>query len=161
MWRVRESSEHRPGPPPGISFDPSLYPRTYSVSRQHQTYWIVAGLACAVGFPSLLWQSHGMSPLQKVLVAPPLALFGGYMLLEAFKLKLILEPDALTVQRSFSSRRMLRCEIAGRRTMNSRGTTTRILVPQDQNQRPFTFPEIMRTDQAFFAWFEGIPNINS
>jgi hypothetical protein len=154
--------KHRHSTPAGISFDPSFYPRLYSVSPQYRKYWIMAGFALAVGFPLLLSQSHGMNALQKVLVALPVALLGGYFVLEAYKLKLILEPDAITVQHSFSSRRLLRCEIAGWRTgYGGRGTTTRILIPQDDRKKALKFPEIMQTDPAFFAWFVGIPDLNS
>jgi hypothetical protein len=122
----------------------------------------MAGFAFAVGLPLLLWQSHGMNALQKILVTLPVALLGGYLVLEAYKLRLILEPDAITVQHSFSTRRLLRCEIAGWRTGNGgRGTTTRILIPQDDGKKALEFPEIMQTDPAFVAWFVGIPNLNS
>src|SRR5579862_3538767 len=81
----------------GISFDPAVYPRTYSISAQYQTFRIMAGLAFAIGFPFLLWQSHGANTVQKVLPTLPMALLGGYLVLEAYKLKLILESDAILV----------------------------------------------------------------
>jgi hypothetical protein len=148
--------------PHGINFDPSLYPRTYSVSSRHQTYWIVSGFALTVGFPLLLRQSHGMNASQKILAAVLPVLLGGYLILEAFKLKLVLESDAITVQHSFSTRRLLRCEIAGRRTQAGRGGTIwRILIPRGEGQKALGFPEILKTDPAFFAWFVGIPDLNS
>jgi hypothetical protein len=103
-----------------------------------------------------------MNTLQKGLAGLPMSLFGCYMALEAFKLKVILEPDAITVQHTFSSSRLLRSEIAGRRTGNGgRGTTTRILVPRDGDKKALKFPEIMQTDPGFFAWFVDIPNLDS
>jgi hypothetical protein len=149
--------KHRRSTGHEISFDPSLYPRTYSVSSQYQTSWIIVGLVSAVGFPLLLLQSHGMNVLWKIFVAVPFVLFGGYLALEAFKLKVILEQDAIVVKHSFSSRRLLRCEIAEWRTGNGgHGTTTRILIPRDNDKKALKFPEIVRTDLAFFAWFVGI-----
>jgi hypothetical protein len=122
----------------------------------------MAGFAFAVGFPLLLWQSSGMNALQKVLVALPAVFFGGYLVLEAYKLRVILDPDAITVKRTFSSRRLLRCEIAGWKTGNGgRGTTTRVLIPQDDGKKALKFPEILQTDPAFFTWFVGIPDLNS
>ena len=153
---------HRHSTQTGISFDPSVYPRTYSISAQYQTYWIIAGFAFAVGFPLLLWQSPGMNALQKVLVALPAVFLGGYLVLEVYKLRVILDPDAITVKHTFSSRRLLRSEIAGWKTGNGgRGTTTRVLIPQDDGKKALKFPEILQTDPAFFTWFVGIPDLNS
>lgn len=145
-----------------ISFDPSAYPRVYSVSPRYQTYWTLAALAFAVGGPSLIWSSHGMKALQKLIVSAPLVLLGVYLVLEVTRLKVILEPHAITVLHTFSKHKMQRCDIAGQRTGNAgRGTTTRILVPRDGGQKVLKFPEIMENDPEFVAWFSGIPHLNS
>lgn len=154
--------KHRHTTHAGLSFDPSVYPRTYSISAQYQRYWIVVGFAFALGFPLLLWQSPGMNTLPKVFVALPAVFLGWYLILEAYKLRVILDRDAITVEHTFSSRRLLRCEIAGWKTGDGgRGTTTRVLIPQDDRKKALKCPEILRTDPAFFTWFVGIPNLNS
>jgi len=42
-----------------------------------------------------------MNALQKVLVALPAVFLGGYLVLEAYKLSVILDPDAITVKHTF------------------------------------------------------------
>jgi len=148
--------------PSGTKFDPSFYPRTYMVSTEYKAHWIVAGFAFGIGIPFILFGAHGSNLLQKTLLSLPALLLGIYLVLEAFKLKVILEADAIIVKHTFSNRRLLRCEIAGWRNGNGgRGTTTRILVPNQNGMKVLKFPEIMQPDSTFFAWFVGIPDLNS
>lgn len=150
--------KHRQSTAVEVGFDPSLYPRTYSVSRQNQWSWIAVGLVIAIGLPIQFSRSQGLDSQPKVLIVLLFVLAGGFLVLRALTLKLILEPDAVTVRGAFSSRRLLRYEIAGWRA-GSGGTGT-TLVPRDDAIKAVSFPE-MKTDSAFFAWFADIPEIKA
>jgi hypothetical protein len=150
--------EHRQSTANEVHFDPSLYPRTYPVSRQNQWSWIAVGLVIALGLPIQFWRSQGLNSQPKVLFALLFVLAGGFLVLRALTLKLILEPDAVTLRGGFSSRRLLRYEIAGWRAGS--GGAGKTLVPRDDAKKAVAFPE-MKTDHAFFAWFAGIPEVKA
>jgi hypothetical protein len=121
------------------------------------------GFFLAVVLPVQFWRSHGLNLQPTILFALLFGLTGGYFVVRGLRQKLILEPEAITVQYAFSSRRLERREIAGWRRCigGARGTglTGRTLVPQDDAKRVVTFYEI-KADPAFFAWFAGIPELN-
>ena len=145
---------------PEVSFDPSLYPRTYSVPLKSRS-WIAVGFVLAAGSTIGLWRLHALTSQPKALILPPLALFFGYCLLRVLTLKVILEPGAVTVRDAFSTRTLLRQEIAGWRAgIGGAGTATtaRTLVPKDDGTKAILLPET-RTDGEFFAWFLGLPQL--
>jgi hypothetical protein len=137
-----------------------LYPRTYSVPAKIQfylTFWFIL----AAGSTILLWRLHVLAYSPKAPIIALVALLLGGCLLEVLTLKVILEPEAVTVRYAFSTRRLLRQEIAGWRAgVEGRGTGTsaRTLVPKDDSKKTVSFPEV-KTDGAFFAWFAGLPQL--
>jgi hypothetical protein len=145
---------------PEVSFDTSLYPRTYSVSLKSES-WIAVAFVLAVGSTIELWRLHALASQPKALLVALLAPVLGYSLLRALTLKVILAPEAVTVQDVFSTRSLLRQEIAGWRAGiggAATATTARALVPKDDGKQAILLPE-MRTDGAFFAWFAGLPQL--
>ncbi len=145
---------------PEASFDPSLYPRTYSVSLKSESSIAVA-FVLASGSAILLWRLHALASSPKALLAALLAPVFGYSLLRLLMLRVILAPDAVTVRDIFSTRSLLRQEIAGWRAgIGGAGTATtaRTLVPKDDGKKAVLLPE-MRTDGAFFAWFAALPQL--
>jgi hypothetical protein len=48
---------------------------------------------------------------------------------------------------------LLREEIAGRRISRIHGATRQILIPRIAGKKPLSFPEVLRTDSEFSAWF--------
>lgn len=152
----RQSTAHE------VDFDPSLYPRTYSLSRYNRWSYILPGFFLIVVLPVQLWRSHGLNSQPTVLLALLFVLTGSYSVLRALRQKLILEPEAITVRYAFSSRRLERHEIAGWRKSSggARGTglSGRTLVPRDDSKKPVTFYEV-KTDPEFYAWFAGIPEL--
>jgi hypothetical protein len=145
---------------PEISFDPSLYPRAYSVSLKSQS-GIVVAFVLAAGAAIGAWRLHILASAPKVLIAALLAPVLGYSLLRALTLRVILEPEAVTVRDAFSTRTLLRQEIAGWRVGiegTGTGTNARTLVPRDDEKKTVALPE-MKTDSAFFAWFVGLPQL--
>ncbi len=145
---------------PEVTFDPSLYPRTYSVSLKSQS-WIAVAFVLAVGSTIGLSRLHALASQPKALIAALLAPVLGYSLLRALTLRVILAREAVTVRDVFSTRSLLRQEIAGWRAgIGGAGTATtaRTLVPKDDGKKAVLLPE-MRTDGAFFAWFAGLPQL--
>ena len=141
---------------PGSAFDPSVYPRTYVLSIEHRIYWVLAGLFLGA-MPLLAWKWGLVATILATLTAVPM---GGRFILAAFRYNVILEPDAITVREVFSTQRLLRTEIAGRRTIRIRGATRQILIPRIAGKKPLSFPEILRTDSEFSTWFEAIPKLD-
>jgi hypothetical protein len=143
-----------------VSFDPSLYPRTYSVSLKSES-WIAVAFVLAAGSTIGLWRLHALASSPKALLAALLAPVLGYSLLRALTLRVVLAPEAITVRGIFSTRSLLRQEIAGWRAgIGGAGTATtaRTLVPKDDGKEAILLPE-MKTDGAFFAWFAGLPQL--
>lgn len=145
---------------PNVSFDPSLYPRTYSVSLKSQS-WIAVAFVLAAGPTILLWRLHVLASSPKALVAALLAPLLGYSLLRALTLRVVLAAEAITVRDLFSTRSLLRQEIAGWSAGiggAGTGTAARTLVPKADGEKAILLPE-MRTDGAFVAWFAGLPQL--
>jgi hypothetical protein len=143
-----------------LSFDPSLYPRMYSASLKNLS-WIAVAFVLAVGSTIILWRSHALTSQPKALVGPVFAVLLGYVLLRALTFKVILQQEGVTVRSAFSSRSLLRYEIAGWRATDGRegaNATARTLVPRDDAKESIGFPDL-KADAAFFAWFVGIPEI--
>ena len=153
--------EHRRSTAHDAHFDPSLYPRTYSLSRNNQWFYIMPGFFLVV-LPIQFLRSHGLNSQPTILIALLFVLTGGYFVLRGLRQKLILEPEAITVRYAFSNRRLERHEIVGWRKSRGgarwTGLTGRTLVPRDGAQKAVAFYEI-KTDPAFFAWFAGIPEL--
>lgn len=154
--------EHRKSTAHEVHFDPSLYPRTYSLSRYNQWSYIVPGFFLVVVVPVQFLRSHGLNSQSTIVFALLFVLTGCYFVLRGLRQKLILEPEAIMVRYALSSRRLERHEIAGWRKSSggARGTglTGRTLVPRDDAQKAVAFYGI-KTDPAFFAWFGGIPEL--
>jgi hypothetical protein len=154
--------EHRQSTAHEEHFNPSLYPRTYSLSRYNQWSYILPGLFLAVVLPVQFLRSQGLNSQPTILFALLFVLTGGYFVLRGLRQNLLLEPEAITVRYAFSSRRLERHEIAGWRKSSggARGTglTGRTLVPRDDAKKAVAFYGI-KTDPAFFAWFSGIPEL--
>ena len=88
------------------------------------------------------------------------ASFGGYVFLAVHKVKVILEPEAITVRNVFSTRTLLREEVAGKRLFsNIEGAQFWELVPRDPGKKKLKFPNILRTDVEFNAWFARVPDL--
>lgn len=142
-----------------IDFDPSLYPRTYSVSLKSQS-GIVVAFVLAAGAAIGGWRLHILASAPKVLIAALLAPVLGYSLLRALTLRVILEPEAVTVRDAFSTRRLLRQEIAGWRVgIEGTGTRTnaRTLVPRDDEKKTVLLPE-MKNRLCVFRLVCGPPS---
>ena len=116
------------------------------------------GVGLIIGMPLMLWESGGhTSTGLRVSLTIIFVLMGAGCLVGILRYRVILEPDAITVPHLSSTRR-LRCdEIEGFRIFNSRGGSSRILIPRDENKQKLRFLIMWQSDPAFSSWFAGIP----
>ncbi len=133
------------------------YPRTYLPSISNRISFIIVGTGLIVGLPWMLWTSSHASAGLRTYETVFSVLSGAGLLLATFRYKVILEADAITVRRLWSTRRLRRDEIAEREILTNRGGETEILIPRDENEKKLAFPLWMQKDLEFFAWFEKIP----
>ena len=86
------------------------------------------------------------------------------MILWVWRFKVTLRPDAIELQRFFSTRRLTRLEIKERRLLLAKGyvrgagISELVLVPQDSREKELHMLMIIENDDLFHAWFKVIPN---
>ena len=162
---LRFSGVHSSQP---LELDASLYPRTYRASRGHFVF--LALLSALVAIPGCIgiWyfgtghETHG--PRDAAIMVSLCALFvllGASLLAGVLRFHITLGVDFIEVQGFFTSRRMPRVEIAGFRILPTQYIATVVVVPRDRHQRKLKFSQILRTDDAFAAWFSSIPNLDT
>ena len=155
-------------PSTGITFEPSLYPRTYSTSMCNRLVWI--SLAAVVSVGGLLGVLHfgtghetrGLGgSMVMVLVSLVFVVLGGYLILLMLRFKVILKPDAIEVRNIFSTRILPRDEIAGRRILLTQYISTLELIPGDQEKKKLRIGMMMSADASFHSWFAAIPDLDA
>jgi hypothetical protein len=88
-------------------------------------------------------------------------LLGIFLIASIFRSIVTLRADAIIVQGMFSSRTLLRSQIAGRRILPTQYVTTLVLVPHSAHQKKLKLALALRTDAAFDAWFADIPDLDA
>jgi hypothetical protein len=144
------------------------YPRAYSVdARTRRALDAVAIAPLALVIAVSLLDLAGL--VNKAVT--PLALFamGFFALLYALFFfrrthrRVVLYEDSIEVSAWFSSRKLRRNEILGRRMggldpQNAYGSFY-IIVPMDKAARELRLPCFLHVDKDFFSWMKEIPNI--
>jgi hypothetical protein len=144
------------------------YPRVYSTDASVRRDKEAIGLApLGVIIAVSLLQAAGLvyKPF------PPLALFaaavlaGLYALLSSrwIRRRVVLHEDGIELLGVFSSRKLNRSEILGRRMegtdpRNAHGTHY-VIVPIDKGVRVLSLPSSLKMDGDFRAWMKSIPKI--
>lgn len=85
-------------------------------------------------------------------------LLGVFLIASIFRSTLTLLPDAIVVRGMFSSRTLLRSDIAGRRLLPTQYVSTLVLIPHSSRRKKLKIPLMFRTDPVFDAWFAAIPD---
>jgi hypothetical protein len=85
-------------------------------------------------------------------------LLGVFLIASIYRSTLTLLPDAIVVQGMFSSRTLLRSDIAARRILPTQYVSTLVLIPHSSRQKKLKVPLMFRTDPVFNAWFADIPD---
>jgi hypothetical protein len=78
----------------------------------------------------------------------------------ASRRRVVLYEDAIEVTGWFSTRKMKRTEILGRRGRSTPYGYRYTIVPTDANARPLFLPGNLDLDKYFSLWMKGIPIIN-
>jgi hypothetical protein len=152
-------------PPP---FDPSLYPRTYPASSGYAVFFYVLSAAAILPGGLGVWYfgtGHEISnrTQQVILVGGSLlfALLGIYLIGTILRYRVTLRADAIVAETLFSTRTLLRSDIAGRRLLRTRYVSTLVLVPRNAGQKKLKLAQMYQQDAAFEAWFGDIPDIDA
>ena len=147
-------------PPPG--FDPSKYPANYLVSAGNRwLFAVIAALVAAAGVYIATIPRHGAPSDDWILVviASLTGWLGAWLLLRAFRSRLILWPDRLDYRGAILSRSMAAADIRGwRRPRNRRKGYA--LEPREGRGRKLLIPDDLRRDDLSEAWFGRFPNID-
>jgi hypothetical protein len=153
-------------PMPTLAFDPSRYPRTYKASLLVRGALLVfGGLFLLAGLAMLLIAcqrdlADGPSgtALRAVVTGLVLVGVGAVSLLAFVRGRVVLTPDAIEIRRLWSTRHVLRADIADfRRVPHAYGATVyriRTAVPK----RTLVIPHASTIDADFVNWFAGLPN---
>lgn len=147
------------------ALDRSLYPATYRVSKGYAIFFCVLGAIPVIAGSLGSWYfatGHQMlSPGLAFFMAAicfAFVLLGIALISAIVRSSLTLLPDALVVRGIFSSRQILRSQIAARRILPTQYVSTLLLIPHSSHQKKLRVALMFRTDAAFDAWFAEIPD---
>ncbi|MFZ6875680.1 hypothetical protein ACO0LF_26740 [Undibacterium sp. Di27W] len=143
------------------------YPREYRLSLSWRLIalslaiiLIVGGMAGAL-LTTLEGQGLGNSPILLV-VALILSAMGVFLLIDVLKYKIVLQHDAIEVHKMFSSRRLLRSQLQGRRLVRRHNAPEEIfLIPLDPQEKKIQIARMLNTDAAFQSWMDGITDLDA
>jgi hypothetical protein len=151
----------------GHLFDPSDYPRTYraGATMRRAVRWVavllLAIVACSFALSVTGIVSNRNSPLFLIFDAVLLGGFALYLLCDVDQRSVTLHADAIEISGLFSSRRLARTDILGRRIAAAQpriGAVYR-LAPKDETARDIRLPPFLQPDKFFHAWMHDIPRI--
>lgn len=150
------------------TLDVSLYPATYRVSTGYAGFfYFLGGIAIAAGSLGSWYfaTGHEMTSARQAAIMAALCflfvLLGIFLIASIFRSTVTLRADAIVVQGMFSSRTLLRSEIAGRRILPTQYVKTLVLIPHSAHQKKLKLALALRTDPAFDAWFADIPDFDA
>lgn len=148
-------------------FDPSVYPRTYRVSPGYRIHLISLGGIAVAGGGAFSWYfmtGHDTSSAREAVILASVfflfVLLGAYLIMTALRCHVTLHADALVAQFVFTSRKLRRDAIAGRRLLPTQYFRTLVLLPRDR-QKKLKVGLSFRTDDAFEAWLVDIPDLDA
>jgi len=141
------------------------YPRTYSLDARTRRALVAsssAPLALIIAVSVLKvagLANKNLTPTQLLAVGFVFALFALFGSSSAHR-RVVLYEDGIGVFGWFSSRRLNRSEILGRRMGKWRNGSYYIIVPVDKSARELRLPPLLHMDKDFFAWMKGIPRVD-
>lgn len=87
-------------------------------------------------------------------------LVGIYMIATILRMRVTLRADEIVAEDLFTTRTLLRSDIAGQRTLRSQYASILVLVPREASQPKLKLAQIFQRDAAFEAWFADIPDVD-
>jgi len=116
--------------------------------------YLFTGGGIALNTASFVVRSSRDSPTGMLLAGAVFLLLGVYALVSVARVRVILHADAIEVHRTFTTKRLARTEITGRR-----GNPVRVLLHHGKFL-PLMLPDEIRTDANFDAWMAGIADLD-
>src|SRR5215472_6212122 len=144
------------------------YPRTYRGSLAGRVFGVIIGaglIAAFVVVPFLIASANkskaALPPALLLMLLMPLTM-GLYVLLGSLRSRLVLTADAIEVYGPFTSSRLERAGIAGRRTIQVKNGTVTELVPSGPGQRSarINAAEFV-SDPVLSAWLSSLPDLDA
>ena len=143
-------------------------PRVYVMkwgSRVSALLLLVVGpILCAAIWPEPVDPSRN-ADLVPLFVLASLVLLGVYQTANAFISTVTLYQDSVELRTAFSRRSLRFSEIRGRREYISHWGRYRTpyfrLEPNDDRLSPFAFVQAFTFDEAFFQWFNQLPDLDA
>lgn len=150
------------------TLDLSAYPATYRFSKSYSAFFYsLAGIAIGAGGLGMWYfgTGHEMTSTGQaifmVLICSVFVLLGIFLIASIVRSSVTLLPDSIVVQGMFSTRKLLRSNIAGRRVLPTQYVKTLVLIPNSKHGKRLKIALALRTDPAFDAWFAGIPDLDA
>jgi len=151
-----------------IDLDPSQYPRTYRVSRGYFAFLALLSALVAIPAGIGIWYfgtGHETRDTADaaimVSICSLFVLLGAYLLASLLRFHVTLAADSIAVRNCFTARRVLRAEIAGFRVLPTQYISTVVVVPRDPQRKKLKFSKMLKADEAFYAWFNALPNLDA
>jgi hypothetical protein len=145
-------------------FDPSLYPRTYRMSRRQFVLLLSLGaILLAVGL-FLAWQiGSSQDAVKRQVLRIVLVLFftglGLYQIGDVLRYRVTLRADSIELTNLFGKRRLARADIGSRRIEDrDRSISKLVLIPNRKSLRRLKIPLVLTPDSAFEGWIADIPD---
>jgi hypothetical protein len=144
------------------------FPRVYRAGRIGLVFYVglgatLIGLSIAGAVYFLLFSDdHASGNTIFAVICAAFAALGAYTALGGLRTRVVLEADAIELYGAFSSKRLRREDIAGRRLMPQQyGPPVVKLFPRHTGQSALTLIQYLKTDAHFDAWFEKIPDLDA
>lgn len=153
---------------PRLPFNPSLYPATYRVAFGYAFFlYFLSAISIGAGLLGVWYfgSGHGSQSVRQAGIMAAISflfvLLGAFLIFSITRSRITLSADAITVQETFSSRTLLRSQIAGRRILPTQYASTLVLVPRSHGAKKLKLAMIFSTDAAFDAWFSNLPDLDA
>ena len=152
---------------PRITFNPTLYPRTYTTSTGYRVFLLAISLMIFLAALFGLWyfgSGHEMRNRPEAVVFVSFCSFflllATYLALATLKFKIVLTADAIEAQELFSRKRLARSNISGWRTTQTQYVSTLLFVPRPEAGKKLKFAMTFTADDAFENWVDSLPNLD-
>ena len=139
------------------------WPRTYPIAGGWKYFLLFGGVAAiAGGLACFVFGAGAEKPWSAHAVMYGLgtffAGFGAACIAYVLRFRIVLTEHSVEVHDIFKVSAMRRDDVAARRVLRVQGTTLIELIPKDPKKKPLQLAQVVRTDDAFFAWLQSIPD---
>lgn len=147
-------------------FDPSLYPRTYKMSRRQFVLLLSLGVVVLAVGSFFAWQigtdqdtKNSTGQVVGFCFALFFVVLGVYQIGDVLRYRVTLRSDAIELTNLFGTRRLARADIGSRKIEDrDRSISKLVLTPNRKGLRRLKIHLVLTTDQAFEAWMADIPD---